>query len=140
MKTKILFVSLIAFAVSTLLAFTMPQEQKKGAEWKVPAEYKAKVNPNKAGDAEALKIGKAVYAKHCRACHGNEGLGDGPKAKNLKTHTGDFSDAKWQAAVKDGDMYYMSIIGRDEMPNYESKITDDEERWAVVSYIRSLKK
>jgi len=122
-----------------LLAFAMPQEQKKGEPWKISAEYKNKKNPH-AVNAELLSIGKDVYAKHCRSCHGNAGKGDGPKARNLKTHPGDFSDAKWHASVTDGEVYYMSIIGRDEMPNYESKITDEEERWAVVAYVRSLKK
>ncbi len=122
-----------------LLAFAMSQEQKKGEPWKISAEYKNKKNPHTV-NAEFLSIGKDVYAKHCRSCHGNAGKGDGPKARNLKTHPGDFSDAKWHASVTDGEVYYMSIIGRDEMPNYESKITDEEERWAIVVYIRSMKK
>lgn len=139
MKKNAIFTALIAVAAFAFLAFTMPQEQKKGPEWKISAEYKNKVNPDK-GDAESEKLGKTVYAKHCRSCHGNAGLGDGPKARNLETFPGDFSDAKWHASITDGELYYMSIIGRDEMPNYESKIVDEEERWAVVNYIRSLKK
>ncbi len=139
MKMKSLILSLMAFTVVALLAFSYPQEQKKGAAWKIPAEYKSKANPHK-GDANAEKLGKAAYAKHCRSCHGNLGLGDGPKAKNLETHPGDFSDAKWLGSLTDGDLYYMSFIGRDEMPNFESKITDEEERWGIINYIRSFKK
>ena len=139
MKIKIIFASLMAFTVVTLVAFSMPQDQKKGGPWKIPAEYKTKVNAHK-GSADAEKLGKTAYAKHCRSCHGNLGLGDGPKAKNLETFAGDFSDAKWQASVTDGELYYMSFIGRDEMPNFEKKITDEEERWGIINYIRSLKK
>jgi len=139
MKFRSFFVGIMAIATLALVAFTVPQDQKKGEPWKVPANYKSKTNTFKV-DANLLKIGKDVYNKHCRSCHGNTGTGDGPKARNLKTHPGDFSDAKWHASVTDGEVYYMSIIGRDEMPNYESKIPDEEERWAVVAYIRSMKK
>ncbi len=139
MKKTLLAVALLFSAAWLLTAFVTPQEQKKGAPWDVPANYKAMKNPNKAGDADAIALGKTAYAKHCRSCHGNTGLGDGPKAKNLETFPGDFSSAKFQA-YGDGELYYMSFVGRDEMPNYEKKITDEEERWAIISYIRSLKK
>jgi mono/diheme cytochrome c family protein len=88
---------------------------------------------------ENVSIGKTLYAKHCKSCHGNAGLGDGPKAKMLKTSAGDFSSAKFQAQA-DGVLYYQSFVGRDEMPNYEKKILDEEDRWAVIDYLRSLKK
>ncbi|MDO8899347.1 MAG: cytochrome c [Bacteroidales bacterium] len=139
MKTKIfyllsLFVGSIAFT-----AFNVPQDQKIGGPWDIPAKYISMKNPNKAGDADAEKLGKTLYAKHCRSCHGNTGLGDGPKAKNLETFPGDFSSAKFQA-FKDGELYFMSYIGRDEMPNFEKNIPDEESRWAIVSYMRTLKK
>ena len=57
----------------------------------------------------------------------------------LKTSTGDFSTAKFQAQA-DGELYYMSFIGRDEMPNFEKKILDEADRWAVIGYIRTMKK
>ncbi|MBS4059628.1 MAG: cytochrome c [Bacteroidetes bacterium] len=120
-------------------AFNVPQDQKIGGPWDIPAKYISMKNPNKAGDADAEKLGKTLYAKHCRSCHGNAGLGDGPKAKNLETFPGDFSSAKFQA-YKDGELYFMSYIGRDEMPNFEKNIPDEESRWAIVSYMRSLKK
>jgi len=139
MKSRIIYLSLLLLGSMAIMAFVSPQDQKKGGAWDVPAKYKSMVNPNKAGDADAEKLGKTLYAKHCRACHGNNGLGDGPKAKNLETFPGDFTDAKFQA-TKDGDMYFMSFIGRDEMPNFEKNIPDDESRWAIISYIRTMKK
>lgn len=132
-------ITIAALFTLGLLALALPQEQKKGEPWKIPAKYKNLKNAYPV-NADLLSIGKDVYAKHCRSCHGNFGKGDGPKARNLKTHPGDFSDASWQDSVTDGEVYYMSIIGRDEMPNYETKIPDEEERWAVVAYVRSLKK
>ena len=139
MKKGILFISSLLLVAFLFFAFSVPQGQKKPAPWKIDAKFKAMKNPS-TGDAESIKLGKTLYAKHCKSCHGNVGLGDGPKAANLETFPGDFSDAKWQAAYTDGELYYMTIFGRDEMPKYDSKIPDEEGRWAVVNYVRSLKK
>ena len=137
MKTKVLFIAMIALATFTFLAFSLPQEQKKGAAWDIPAEYKKIENPHK-GDASLERLGKSAYSKHCRSCHGNTGKGDGPRARSLETFPGDFSSAEFQAHT-DGELYYMSIIGRGEMPNFEGGIPDAEERWAIINYIRTLK-
>jgi mono/diheme cytochrome c family protein len=139
MKTRIFLLSAMLIAAFAFFAFSVPQDQKKPAPWKIDAKFKAMKNPS-AGDAESVKLGKALYAKHCKSCHGNLGLGDGPKSTNLETFPGDFSDAKFQAAYADGELYYMTVAGRDEMPKFDSKIPDEEGRWAVVNYVRSLKK
>ena len=78
-----------------------------------------------------------LYNKHCKSCHGSLGLGDGPKAKQLETHCGDFSTDEFQSQT-DGELYYKSFIGRDEMPNFEKKITDEEDRWSVINFLRTL--
>ena len=130
-------ISLIAFALF-LMAFTIPQDQKKPGPWEVPEKYQKMENPYK-DDASLNKIGKMLWAKHCKSCHGNTGLGDGPKAKQLETSPSDFSTEEFHTQT-DGVIYYKSFIGRDEMPNFESKIPDDEDRWAVVNFMRTLKK
>jgi len=70
--------------------------------WVVPEKLKTAKNPVKSDDAN-VTAGKALYTKHCKSCHGAKGLGDGPKAKELETPTGDFStDLKDQT---DGDLF-----------------------------------
>lgn len=134
---KPVFLTLLIGAIA-LLAFIVPQDQKIGGPWDIPDEYKNMENPYK-GDESLNRLGRATYNRHCRSCHGNKGLGDGPMARNLDTFPGDFSDAEFHKEHTDGEIYYMSFIGRDEMPNFESLIDDDEERWAVVNYIRGMK-
>ena len=137
---KLLFAGVAAFfAILILSSFiSKPQDDKKEKKaWDVPEKYQKMTN-SFADDASIIKYGKMNYMKHCRACHGNEGKGDGPKARNLKAFPGDFSSAEFQKET-DGTIYYQSIIGRDEMPNFESKIPEEEDRWAVVMYLRSLK-
>jgi len=118
-------------------SFVAPQDQKTAAAWVIPAKYKTMKNTVK-GDAASVNVGKMLYAKHCKSCHGSMGLGDGPKASSMKTKIGSFKDAKFQSQT-DGEIYYQTMIGRDEMTPFEKKITEEEDRWAIVNYVRTLK-
>ena len=104
-------------------------------EWKVPAKYETMKNPVPANTDKA--IGKSLYAKHCKSCHGKEGYGDGPKADEQEGDLGDFSTAEFQGQ-SDGALYYKTTFGRDDMPEYTKKMTDDEDRWLIVNYMRTL--
>ena len=138
MKTSMKLAAIICTAIIFLTA-NLAMAQKPGAPWNVPAKYKTMKSTVKAGDPSINGVGKENFNKHCKSCHGAKGLGDGPKAANLKTSTGDFSSAKVQG-YSDGELYYMSFIGRDEMPNFEKKITDEADRWALIGFLRTLKK
>jgi len=104
-------------------------------EWKVPEKYVKMKNPIDAGTDKA--IGKSLYTKHCQSCHGKEGYGDGPKAAEQNGDLGDFSSEDFQAQT-DGELFYKSSFGRDDMPEYTKKMPDDEDRWLIVNYIRTL--
>ena len=130
--------SVVAIMIAVVLfAFVVPQDQKIGAAWVIPAKYKSMSNPQK-GKADPENAGKLLYAKHCKSCHGGMGVGDGPKAASMKTKINSLKTAEFQGQ-SDGVIYFQSFIGRDEMPNFEKKILDEEDRWAIVNYIRTLK-
>ncbi len=127
----------VVLGMMVLFAFVAPQDQKAGAPWQIPAKYKAMKNPTKA-DAASTNVGKMLYAKHCKSCHGGTGLGDGPKGSSMKTKMTSFKDAKFQAQT-DGEIYFQTYVGRDEMTPFDKKIADEEDRWAVVNFVRTLK-
>ncbi|MFH6767730.1 cytochrome c [Gaetbulibacter aquiaggeris] len=104
--------------------------------WKVPSKYVTMKNPIPTKQDAA--IGKSLYDKHCKSCHGKEGYGDGPKAADLKGDLGDFSTAKFQKQT-DGELFYKTTFGRDDMPEFTKKLPDDEDRWLIVNYMRTLK-
>lgn len=104
-------------------------------EWVVPEKYVNMKNPT---DPNVdMAIGKALYNKHCKSCHGKEGYGDGPKADEMTGDLGDFSSAEYQAQT-DGELFYKTTFGRDDMPEYTKKMPDDEDRWLIVNYMRTL--
>ena len=110
-------------------------QQAKAKPWPVPDKDKAMKSATKADVA----TGKELWAKHCKSCHGSKGLGDGPKAASLKTFPGDFSSAAFQGST-DGEIFFRTDKGRDEMPAYEKKIAEAGDRWALVAFMRTLKK
>ena len=130
MKTmKLLFSgAAVLFLSASLVAQPKP--------WTVPANFKSMANPVAKGEA-SNKAGKTLYDKNCASCHGKAGLGDGVKARALKTFPGDFSKADFQNQT-DGDHFYKTKTGRSEMPKYEGKIADND-IWNMVNYMRTFK-
>jgi mono/diheme cytochrome c family protein len=126
-------------AVVFLIGNASSAQQAKGKPWPVPDKDKNMKSMVKAGDQAAISNGKELWAKHCKSCHGAKGMGDGPKAASLKTFPGDFSSKDFQAFT-DGELFYRTSMGRDEMPAYDKKIPEAKDRWDLVAYMRSFKK
>ena len=100
----------------------IPKVTTNISDWKIPVKYQTMKNPTDASDKENLAIGKNLYAKHCKACHGNEGYGDGTKAADQKGDLGDFSTDDTQSQ-SDGALFYKISFGRDDMPNFDKKLS-----------------
>lgn len=93
-----------------------------------------------AGNAAA---GATRFKQLCAACHGPTGKGDGPAAVALKPKPRNFSDARWQASVKDD--YLRTIIqkggavaGKSPMMTPFGASLNKQQLDDVVTYIRSL--
>ena len=136
MKKEFLIPGTLALMLGAimLMSTTLPDNP---TSWLVPDKYKNMKNPVDA-DAESLEIGKMMYKKHCAYCHGKTGLGDGTISKRLETFSGDFSGKKYQSQT-DGEHFYKTMFGKDEMPGYNGKI-DDEDIWHMVNYMRTFQK
>ena len=132
---KTLKILVVSTAVLMLNIALFAQAQPK--PWDVAANFKSMKNPVAADDA-SKKSGMALYNKNCASCHGKVGLGDGVKARALKTFPGDFSKPVYQGQT-DGEHFYKSKFGRGEMPKYEGKMSDTD-IWHMVNYMRTFKK
>lgn len=135
MKKNVLFLTLLS---GILILFISLDSNGQNKPWNAPDAAKGKKNPV-AGNASAIANGKALWSTHCKSCHGAKGMGDGPKAAQLDTEAGDFTKAGTQGQT-DGSLFFKTTEGREDMPSFKKKIPDEEDRWALVNYIRTLKK
>lgn len=132
---KNVIVLMLGFFILAILAFVpKPADQKP---WPVPDAFKTKPNPVKS-DATSQNAGKTLYTTYCKSCHGTKGKGDGPKAAQLETECGDFSKPAFQSQT-DGSLFYKISEGRKDMPSFKKKITEPNDIWSVVNYLRTLK-
>lgn len=131
MKKMLLILSVMIFMAGIAAAQT--------TKWEVPAKYKTMKSTVKMTDPAVIANGKDLWAKNCKSCHGSLGAGDGPKGAMLKTPMVAFSSKEFQAQ-SDGDIYYKTFIGRNEMPAFEKKIPTAADQWALVAFMRTLKK
>jgi mono/diheme cytochrome c family protein len=122
----------LIFGSAVLLSMTTAPQ---GKPWKAPDKF-AKMKAPKS-TPESVAKGKDLYTKNCKSCHGATGKGDGTKSASLKSKINAFSDKEFKG-LTDGDKYYRAFVGRDEMPNFEKKITDENDRWAIVHYLGTL--
>lgn len=99
-------------------------------------------------DADAVALGRVIYADHCAACHGADLEGepdwrtrdaDGymPAPPHNETgHTWHHPDAQLFALTKYGVAALVGQGYRSRMPGYEGVLSDDE-ILAVLAYIKS---
>jgi putative heme-binding domain-containing protein len=82
-----------------------------------------------AGDAGAVESGRVMFRMYCAGCHGLRATG-GRSGPDLTR--GGFGDA-------DADVFHLISDGvpGTEMPAFGARLEDDE-RWRLVSYVRSL--
>lgn len=133
---KILFTLVVVMGFASI-SFTAGNNADP-KPWAVPDAAKNKKNPVPA-DAQTIATGKTLWTTHCKSCHGAKGVGDGTKAATLKTEPGDFSKASVQTQT-DGSLFYKLSEGREDMPSFKKKVSDEDDRWALVNFMRTLKK
>ena len=119
---KILIVGLLFGFTSSLTA----------QEWTTPADQKDKVCPLPF-DTKMQQTGKDIYNKNCKSCHGKSGKNN-PVA--LTPSPGDPASEKFSVNT-DGELFYKITTGKASMPKFKD-LLDENDRWAVISYIRTF--
>lgn len=105
------------------------------ASWVAPARAARQANPIVA-TADSIAVGKRVYAENCFSCHGAKGQGDGPTAQFLERRPGNLADPKLTEQT-DGALFWKISEGRAPMPTF-GQVLEEEERWQVIHYVRTL--
>jgi len=123
-----------AFATGVVVAVGPPAPGLAQGTWEAPAAEKAKKNPLPP-DAASIAQGKKVADVNCVSCHGAKGKGDGAAAAALNPKPADWTSKKVQAE-SDGEIFWKISTGRGAMPSW--KFLPENDRWALVRYIRSI--
>lgn len=87
--------------------------------------------------SQRLPDGDVLFLKNCASCHGKDGRAKTFKAKF--NHARNLTDPKWQAAISDEHMYESILHGKDKMPAFGKKLSENEVA-ALVTYVRMLKR
>ena len=106
----------------------------------VPAPYDKMTDPTPATEAK-MRVGAALFSRHCSSCHGWSGRGGGSEGFFLVPTP---ADLEWlQGAPRErGDPYiYWSIAegGKavdSEMPAFKGTLSD-EDIWALTGYLKA---
>jgi mono/diheme cytochrome c family protein len=103
----------------------------QGQDWIVPDELAATSNPSEYS-LENVKLGKAIYTKNCKSCHGDPGKNN-PLA--LVPMPVDIASERMQAN-SEGALFYKITHGKGVMPPFESTISETD-RWLLVNFIQN---
>ena len=77
----------------------------------------------------------SLYKAKCQVCHGADGKGDTTMGKKLAAR--DFHSPE-VAKLSDAELFKITKEGKDKMPSYDKKLTDDQIK-ALIKYVRTLK-
>jgi mono/diheme cytochrome c family protein len=125
-----------AIAMTLLTVFVLTGTVLAQGPWVAPAAEKAKKNPLP-NDKKVVEQGEKVAKINCVSCHGATGKGDGAAAVALNPKPADWTSGRVQDEA-DGELFWKISNGRGAMPPW--KHLPENDRWAVLRYIRSLKK
>ena len=124
-------------AVAVSLGFTLAAcGAAAQTPWAAPESEKNRKSPVAAGP-KVVEQGKKVAQVNCTSCHGSTGKGNGPAAMALSPKPADWTSKKVQDET-DGEIFWKITTGRGAMPSW--KHLPENDRWALVQHIRSLKK
>ncbi|MCL4787060.1 MAG: c-type cytochrome [Verrucomicrobia bacterium] len=108
-----------------------------------------KVPTEPAATVQVLAHGREVYQRmQCYLCHGETGAGDGTQVPTLKDIAGlpvrprDFNTGLFRGGHTGPDLYLRIHNGMPGTPMipYGNEVMTPDERWALVHYVRSLRR
>ena len=107
-------------------------------DWDSPRAVRADENP---------ALGERIYRENCAACHGDKGDGKGPQAGKLKTKPRDFTGGIYKfrstpsgSLPLDQDIFRSVTRGVRGTSMLAQLHLSEQERWAVVRYLKTFSK
>ena len=86
----------------------------------------------------SVQQGREGYGHYCIMCHGLKGDGNGTVGQSFYPLPTDLTSARVQGQ-SDGRLFHTITLGLGRHPSLGFMLTE-KDRWAIIYYIRSLKK
>ncbi len=129
----------ILFAVMALTGFSVTAGSP--AKLSLAASgLQARKNPIPTSD-DSIKAGRAVYARFCAGCHGQQGKGDGAAApKNSKP--ANLAAGRWKHGGSDAEIFktIKEGAGPDSAMKPQADKLSDDDIWNTINFLRDLAK
>lgn len=110
-------------------------------QWQAPADA-AGLTGVAQNRPDAAKQGRELYLQKCADCHGKEGKGNGWMSAMTKRNGTPLPPtnlaSKAVQANTDGELFWKITNGKSPMPSHRIRF-DDDQRWLIVAYLRTLK-
>jgi len=111
--------------------------------WELPDDADKTRNPV-ATSPESIAKGKELYLErtkgNCIFCHGETGAGNEANFPRLRRKPADLTNKERMDKMTDGELFWKITKGINGIMPAGEKRMNEEERWHVVNYIRTLGK
>lgn len=111
--------------------------------WELPPDADKTNNPL-AADVDSIAKGKELFLSrtggNCVFCHGETGSGNEANLSRLRRKPADLTNKERMDAMTDGEVFWKISKGIDGIMPAGEKRMNEEERWHVVNYVRTLAK
>jgi mono/diheme cytochrome c family protein len=119
------------------------QEDFSKNTWELPEDADKTKNPV-ATSPESIAKGKELYLErmkgNCIFCHGETGSGNEANFPRLRRKPADLTNKERMTAMTDGEVFWKISKGINGIMPPGEKRLNEEERWHVVNYVRTLAK
>lgn len=119
------------------------QEDFSKNTWELPEDADKTKNPV-ASSPESIAKGKELYLErmkgNCIFCHGDTGSGNEANFPRLRRKPADLTNKERMTSMTDGEVFWKISKGINGIMPQGEKRMNEEERWHVVNYVRTLAK
>ncbi len=129
----ILQIAVISYAI---FATGSDSQARQDENRRLTSEEAKKLKSPAPFSKESIARGRAIFARNCTACHGN----DGKSEVDVVANATDLTEPKlWRSGTAEGEIFRSIRDGAgDTMPPFKSQLQKEEDLWHLVNFIRSL--
>jgi len=97
--------------------------------------YKVNVAPRIAPDSAGVSV---LYQENCAVCHGAEGFGNGPNARNIEPHPANFHDQVRQQHRNVYSLYNTISLGVEGTAMRSFSELSSQQRWQLAFFVSNF--